>query len=66
MQTRFSDTVEETDRTCGAHLEVDIELPDDLCSGRTVNGHGFDGQTRTIEGELCRREGCDHGGKGDD
>ena len=38
----------------GAYLEIDVKLPDNLCSGRTVDGHGFDGQTRTTEGGLCR------------
>jgi len=71
-QTRFNDAVEDTDRTLSDFTELTLrstssaELPDDLCSGRAVDGHGFDRQTRTIEGELCGREGqCDHNGKGD-
>ena len=65
-EIRFNDSVENTDITQpnlipSAHLEIDVELPDNLCSGRTVDGDGFDWQTRTVEGELCCWQGCDHG-----
>lgn len=46
----------------GAHLEIDAKPPDNLCSGRTIDGYG---RTETIEGELFRWQGCDHCGKED-
>ena len=57
-EVRFNDSVENTDITLpnlipSAHLEIDVKLPNNLCSGRAVDGDGFDWQTRTVEGELC-------------
>lgn len=57
---RFNDTVENADRVHGAHLEINVKLPDNLCTRRTIDGHGFDGQARAIEGELTvGKEGTD-------
>jgi len=65
-EIRFNDSVENTDITLPNFIlstrpEINVKLPDNLCSGRAVDGDGFDWQTRTVGGELCCWQGCDHG-----
>ena len=56
----LSDIVKDADRILHNFTVFTFEVPNDLCSGGTVDSHGFDRQTRSVEGELLRWEGCHH------
>ena len=41
-------------------FEIEVESPDYLGSGRTINGYRVDGEVSSLIGPFRGRLGCDH------